>query len=636
MIDHIAIDTTPRATGTGRRDLEGAARRLAVGAGAIGLAVALGAAACSEDEPDPTPGCRPAETALQRCRGTTVETCDGTGWVDVVDCAKSAEICRQLPGSGRAECTLDPSCLQEGASRCNETRIEECSSGLWVTATDCGRSHQICGPVAGSEGVFECVFETACSVQEAGLERCRGTVSEKCDGAAWAAIVDCAAQSKTCAAHGTRAVCQSRESCDGMGAQRCSGATIEECNGVSWFVAQDCADRGRVCQLVAGFDRIAECAVLRADCGSGDNGATRCNGAVVERCNGARWERVADCAEQGRPCRVAEDAPRRAGCFGAPYAELEPCTGAGQGDCQDNLQCATPDAYTQALCFAPCSPGAAPDSCGAGRRCVAASGASMGGVCMHTTAARDQGCGDDGRLCAAGADECTKTVSDPVTYHCKTPCDSQDIGRQGGCSTGELCLYSGWYRSQSPQQTCTRPGEVDVCDAGAGYFCETLSSGTRCIRHLGWCGTLVPMMGAFSPSEREAYFDAGHRCDKIGAHLMCGVPGSTPSYEAADVKCKDMGTDGQGQAKTACVGFCAPRSAGGADRGCGAGYGCGQPPADDAKYFSFEQDAGGQRVPCAAGDDTACDGPGGHRCEGPFSDGNRYCATPSRVCLSVP
>lgn len=454
--------------------------------------------------------------------------------------------------------------------------------------------------------------------------RCQGSALEWCHGGAWEEVVDCAAEGGSCQPAETREgfACLTDDSCSGN-VTRCQGQLLQACSDGAWQDVETCPAR---CDVVDDFARcvIPEPCLL--------SGQQRCNGTILQECVGNWWTDFVDCAADGLVCEPILDLDEVVRCAAPTLgAELELCTGLVDGTCEAGLVCVAPDESSVERCFASCDP-ELDGSCGAGGECASAAGAPDGGVCFDATGVRDGPCGeDDATECGPDAGSCTRTDTSPDVYRCKLRCDSVDIGTRAGCPTGELCLASTFFFSQSPEQRCAYRGEPGVCDEDNGYLCDTVSGVTKCIRWQGWCGELQPLVGAFDGDSLAAYAAAGHGCEDTDDHRMCGIVDADGL--PADVSCRDLGSHG-GQRVYGCIAFCTGDE-GQPDLDCGEGFTCGQPSHDDARYFQIARDAGGDRIICDEGSDEACDVEAGYRCHGPFGD-DFNCATPSKVCLTAP
>ena len=193
--------------------------------------------------------CTPADTGFQRCAGDTIEQCDGSSYVLATDCSAAGEVC-YLVSPGVAQCQLPTTCTpaESGFQRCNGDLIEQCDGSNYVLATDCSAVGEVC--YLDSPGVAQCQVPTTCTPAENGSQRCNGDLIEQCDGSNWLSSQDCSVVGDVCYMDSPGvAVCVLTGICTPAenGSQRCNGNIVELCDGSNWLSSQDCAMAGAAC-----------------------------------------------------------------------------------------------------------------------------------------------------------------------------------------------------------------------------------------------------------------------------------------------------------------------------------------------------------------------------------------------------
>jgi len=311
--------------------------------------------------------------------------------------------------------------------------------------------------------------------------------------------------------------------------------------------------------------------------------------------------------------------------------EFMQCSGAAsgtpaQGTCDEGLHCMPFLGPTTGYCLKPCTTEGADPLCGDG----VCYGLSAGNYCLKQESQRDQVCLENLSMCVEGAGDCRPNDYDSsagggTDYRCKIQCDGgPTIGTQNTCADGETCMQNpvGWYTPEG-DLPCNA-----TSDCGEGFECVELSSGKRCIKWEGWCGTPVGLCGTLGQSGLATCGrDADLLCTPDGGHAYCLVAGTagdaTEGLDDANGYCYAIATN-----LGVCVGICDSTEG---NLNCGDGFRCVSPSDGEAIFYRTQQTAAGGTIPCT--DDTACDTDEGFGCVNLTS--GQVCSRPSRLCVAV-
>ena len=364
-----------------------------------------------------------------------------------------------------------------------------------------------------------------------------------------------------------------------------------------------------------------------------DNCSSDCNGALVGVPNMLCTEYNSSLYESGYVICTNECTADISQCVEAAAptaAEFQQCTGTGQGNCSDNLECVTFDGQTS-YCVTPCQGADDTTTCGA-NECVEFTSANY---CLKKEAQRDAACIENLKTCVEGAGECTPTEYDydnqvPSALRCKLTCDIAGDGSD--CPTDETCLTDplGFGSVQQDdagnQVTCTDETADSVCDAG--FECVELSGGVQaCFKRNGLCGTSVPScLSAEQSVWSECAQDPANLCTPDNGHAYCAdMEDAADGTAGAFAMCVDMGGAGL------CFSFCDGNDG---DLHCGEGAQCVR-PSEPVLYLDVARDDAGEYVGCTAASDceaynTADDLP--YDCV-ELTIGN-YCSRALKMCIN--
>ena len=167
---------------------------------------------------------------------------------------------------------------------------------------------------------------------------------------------DCAAGGLTCLDNAavTSATCVDACTPAENGTTRCNGDLLESCDGTSWSLQADCAARDQVCDATSTPVCISDpCAVL-------DD--MRCRGSMLQRCNGITWQDDADCGafyacDETLPGCVAATCTAPENGWGRCAGEMpQTCDGTrwNDGTVCPAMGRVCVEAGTAANCFEPC------------------------------------------------------------------------------------------------------------------------------------------------------------------------------------------------------------------------------------------------------------------------------------------
>lgn len=217
--------------------------------GQCASALAASEQACNPDQDpqgeDPGTCCNPEDPCAYADNGEC--ECEQQQW-DQNDCAQAPpccsgtdpcawgnnEVCDCPEQAWDASDCTGPSCTA-GSWRCNEERVEVCSSGEWTATTDCAQLGRTC--VMQNESAFCATEEPACTF---GHQRCASASSvERCStSGTWVVVESCPAGA-TCVESASEAACEA-PLCE-QDAKRCAYGNVERCEqGEQWVVDEVC------------------------------------------------------------------------------------------------------------------------------------------------------------------------------------------------------------------------------------------------------------------------------------------------------------------------------------------------------------------------------------------------------------
>ncbi|MEZ4271682.1 MAG: hypothetical protein R3C68_09695 [Myxococcota bacterium] len=230
---------------------------------------------------------------------------------------------------------------------------------------------------------------------------------------------------------------QKKDSCNQIAAQRCDGNILQQCDGSTWQVQTDCAGRGEECQepVPGAFLCLAP-----GRCTSALAGQQRCGaGNHAEVCTGTSWVAATggDCAASGLEC--AEASQGIAVCRNpGPGQDTERCGKDVQ--CDTGLTCQNSFIFGQ-RCLRSC--GDDPNVCEPTQVCEPDASQIFGqpGVpfpACSTESNRGEFCFSDA-TCADGL-RCSDRFFTSISRECKAACDKREINTASSCLNGETCF----------------------------------------------------------------------------------------------------------------------------------------------------------------------------------------------------
>ncbi len=204
------------------------------------------------------------------CIGDVIEICTDVGggclqWQDGDDCTETSEVCDDSSGSAVCVAGCTPDCDTADATQCNADAIETCTDVgdgclQWQETTDCTETSQVCDDTSGTP---TCVTPCVSDCTTADATQCDGTVIETCtdvgDGCLqWVGGDDCATTADYCDATSGTATCMTCTDTCTDGATQCNGTVIETCTAdahgcfVVWAAGTDCATTSQECDATTG------------------------------------------------------------------------------------------------------------------------------------------------------------------------------------------------------------------------------------------------------------------------------------------------------------------------------------------------------------------------------------------------
>lgn len=358
-----------------------------------------------------------------------------------------------------------------------------------------------------------------------------------------------------------------------------------------------------------------------------EEGATRCDGKILQICDGSRFATSKTCTDQ---CLEVQ-------------AGVHECV-AGTG-CVSSTNCASGEVCISQNCVQKCDPAAA-GACPSDEFCLAVENSETDGVCFPLSdtgelCAADAWCMNDGAVCYLAWQ-----VNGMKFGVCGANCAASEMNKgQGSCPEGTACLpFAGYYEAQNPQTTCTA-GDDSPCDVANSYACVKLTSGTMCSRPVAICGVQSRIVSGPVEEVTDAMLCALDGFNVAGVTPFCGINGA--AGEPADAFCYEALPD------TDDVGVCFALCDGpnGTTLDCGQGYDCAAPT--DPLFYSriVELDDQGEAIDCnstscstsytcsssllacviaCSEESSTC--PEGSECV-EFSSGT-HCASPLRMCTA--
>ncbi|HEU4582645.1 MAG TPA: hypothetical protein VFS67_30520 [Polyangiaceae bacterium] len=342
--------------------------------------------------------------------------------------------------------------------QCNGSDVERCvtlgsgSGRGWLKIQHCD-SAALCNQETAS------CTNRACNFSEL---RCNGAVPERCNDdltardplPACAGAAYCSPDAEKCAAENKQAPCCLDTPCK-AGELRCNNGEIERCkddqSGLDSVVT--CATQ-KLCELSIGgcLANPASCQCEPPKC---EAGATRCTGAVLERCNADQtdWETVNDCVTE-ELCQQGLEQPVPA-CPGVPCQPGEHrCTGADLEVCNAG--------QTGFELVQTCPGGAA--FCDAGN-----------GVCAQTPCSIGQTSCNGAQMVRCRQDQ---TGFDPVPGALCETARLCELGRSAGVCQRPTC-NAGEFHCQDNQPIRCNPEQTDFVSAGPACLRAELCDESR-------------------------------------------------------------------------------------------------------------------------------------------------------------
>lgn len=354
------------------------------------------------------------------------------------------------PGESSVTCAADcTACAGAVCGTCGNGVVEsgeDCEASN-LTKTSCEKAGFEAGGVSCKP---DCTVDTsACCKHECGnpgITQCNGNLVESCNLTAagcrlWVPASNCSDTGQTCVENLLSATCSGCiAGCPQDGATHCNGNVVETCQAdtagcLAWSPGTDCAVTGQSCDASGGTAQCSGQCVSQCALGT-----KQCSGAAVQSCYDAGggcllWKTDADCASVGAVCD-----PTLKACVSACAT---PCTTEGQQTCLGNSVNTCTKATTGCLGWAPTQ-----DCSGAG----------------------------SGWLCKPGPSQtasCEPPCSDPCTTAGATQCKFNAI--QTCVSAGGTCLE--WQSTSTcpSGQTCGTPTGTPMCVTApmTGEDCST-------------------------------------------------------------------------------------------------------------------------------------------------------------------
>jgi hypothetical protein len=351
-----------------------------------------------------------------------------------------------------------PSPCEDSEVRCNGSDVERCvtlgsgSGRGWLKIQHCD-SAALCNEETASCNARACNFSEL---------RCNGAVPERCNDdltareplPACAGAAYCSPDAEKCAAENKQAPCCLDTPCK-AGELRCNNGEIERCkddqSGLDSVVT--CATQ-KLCELSIGgcLANPASCQCEPPKC---EAGATRCTGAVLERCNADQtdWETVDDCVTE-ELCQQGLEQPVPA----CPIVPCQPgehrCTGADLEVCNAG--------QTGFELVQTCPGGAA--FCDAGN-----------GVCTQTPCSIGQTSCNGAQMVRCRQDQ---TGFDPVPGALCETARLCELGRSAGVCQRPTC-NAGEFHCQDNQPIRCNPEQTDFVSAGPACLRAELCDESR-------------------------------------------------------------------------------------------------------------------------------------------------------------
>jgi hypothetical protein len=375
----------------------------------------------------------------------------------------------------------EPPC-EPASTRCNDGVLQVCvrfdaqSPAGWLNQNDCG-TPELC-----SDGPPAVCLRAACQTGEVS---CADATPRVCNSAqtGWDELDACetAAHCSTLDAQCPGgAPCCLVEPC-APGELRCNEGRLEECqpDATGWSQRAACETPELCLSGLAGCSDRAACACEAPAC---DEGAMRCTGPILERCNVGRtgWDFVSQCGSEALCERGLALEPARCDTAACSPGQFS-CDGAQLRLCLPDLTDFDPGERCVGPAFCNAAAGQCePAPCEPGER-------SCNGAQIQVCSADQSGFQPDGPPCAT-PELCRD--DDPANVHCDPP----------ACDVGQF--------------DCFGTNQLQVCNAGRTAFenaAPACSSADLCSAERRRCDACVP-----GREECTASLTASHTCALSG------------------------------------------------------------------------------------------------------------------------
>jgi hypothetical protein len=468
----------------------------------------------------------------KRCAGDVLQYCDGTGWVDLQQCATGCS----ATGSTLAACSEG---CRTGEIKCAGDDVVSCRSGsYWSTESWCNKVYDP-GRCENGRCVGKCMSSQKPVCVAGGVQSCGSDLT-------WGAPVPCANQ--TCVSGACTGVCEAGAT--GV----CNGASIELCDGTgSW--------RSSTCQsadLCVDRQGCLDCKPGQLGCSSDKKTARTCSSA-------GKWQDSAACVNQtcvGGACVGVCTTGSYASCNGATIQrcndqgqwQTETCTSSDL--CLDGVGCLTckpgshgcySDNKSTAVCDASGKYWGKDAPC-ANQTCV--DGACAGvcqvgsyGICAGAAIQKCDSQGQWGTQTCTSADVCAEgrgcLLCKPATSGCSsdkkstTVCDEAGSRwNAGGACVNQTCVDGACTGvcAVGSYGTCTG-ATIQKCDSQGQWGTQTCASADVCADGKG-CLTCKPGARLCSSDKKSTTV-----CDDSGSRWNTGV-------SCADQTCVDGACSG--------------------------------------------------------------------------------------------
>ena len=348
-------------------------------------------------------------------------------------------------------------------------------------------------------------------------------------------------------------------------------------------------------------------------------------------------------------------------------AVFAPCTGGGQGDCEDGLDCfaKTP---TESVCLLPCQDDTACVDMESGPGlCIATSQSNSAGHCFKQTSKTNEACGWEGySLCESSTDQCTSTKTSltsvtggyqqqSIDFRCKPVCNPAQANACGAGSClkapNEAIMGVESSASHGVAITSGTPNDFRDCDSqlndanqcSAGFECISLrfnngTTGEYCTLFEHWCGESATFCDAFDRVGMTVC-STKNPCNISPNYDMCSVVGATDT--PANTTCWGSLQINGNDLYPICVASCENErifNSTGDDLkilDCGTGYTCKAPEIGkelDFTHQSVVDSSFAATDTCT--EDSDCDTSRDFVCVVASQNEPKSCNRPTKVCIA--